>query len=294
MTWNLSRVLTAAMVVGFSCGGLATADEKDALAAIRKSLTLSATFDTGADADFAKGDKHIFTASTAERKDSQPGLPAGEIELAKGQGRRDGNALHFIKKSGKVVFYRAAGNVDYRKQDWSGTVSFWLSLDPQKDLGDWYCDPIQITEKAWNDAGLWVDFSKDDKPKHFRLGALADLKVWNPTNRDFEQMTAAERPVCVVTQPPFSRGKWTHVAFTFEKFNTGKPDGLAKLYLNGKLQGAVTGRNQVYSWDPEKAAIQMGMSYAGLYDDLSIFNRALSETEIQTLYTTDSRVAADE
>ncbi|MDB5334934.1 MAG: hypothetical protein JWN70_553 [Planctomycetaceae bacterium] len=291
MNWNPSHVLTTAIVVGLSCSSLATAQEKDPPPAIRQSLTLSATFDKGPDADFAKGDKHIYIASSAERKDSKPGLPAGEIEVAKGQGRHGSDALRFIKKSGKVVFYKAAGNVDYRKENWSGSASFWLSLDPQTDLGDWYCDPIQITEKAWNDAGLWVDFSKDDKPKHFRLGALADLKVWNPTNRDFEKMTAEERPVCVVTQPPFARGKWTHVAFTFEKFNTGKPDGVAKLYLNGKLQGAVTGRNQVYSWDPEKAAIQMGMSYVGLYDDLSIFNRALSEAEIQSLHTFEGRLA---
>ncbi len=291
MNWNLSHVLITAIVVGLSCSGLASAEEKDPVAAIRKSLTLSATFDTGTDADFAKGDKHIYTASSSERKDSKPELPAGEIALAKGQGRHGSDALHFIKKSSKVVFYKAAENVDYRKEDWSGTVSFWLSLDPQQDLGDWYCDPIQITEKAWNDAGLWVDFSKDDKPKHFRLGVLADLKVWNPTNRDFEKMTPAERPVYEVTQPPFSRGKWTHVVVAFEKFNTGKPDGVAKLYLNGKLQGAVTGRNQVYSWDPEKAAIQMGMSYVGLYDDLSIFNRALSDVEIQTVYTLEGRLA---
>lgn len=291
MNWNPSHVLTAAIIAGLSCSGLATAQEKDSLPAIRKSMTLSATFDTGADADFAKGDKHIYIASSAERKDSKSGLPAGEIEVAKGQGRHGSDALRFIKKSGKVAFYKAAGNIDYRKEDWSGTASFWLSLDPQTDLGDWYCDPIQITEKAWNDAGLWVDFSKDDRPKHFRLGVLADLKVWNPTNRDFEKMTAAERPVCVVTPPPFSRGKWTHVAFTFEKFNTGKPDGLAKLYLNGKLQGTVSGRNQVYSWNPEQAAIQIGMSYVGLYDELSIFNRALSEAEIQTLHAFEGRLA---
>jgi hypothetical protein len=282
MNSNTSCVL-AAMVVGFFFPGTGAAQESGSVDAIREALTFSASFDKGADADFAKGDKRIYTASSGQRKDPQPGLPAGEIDVAKGQGRHGGDALRFIQKSGKVAFYKAAKNVDYRPQDWSGTASFWLSLDPKVDLGDWYCDPIQITEKAWNDAALWVDFSKDEKPKHFRLGALADLKVWNPTNRDFDKMTAAERPVVVVTEPPFSRGKWTHVVVTFEKFNTGKPDGLAKLYLNGKLQGAVSGRNQVYSWDPDKAAIQIGMSYVGLYDDLALFNRALNEAEIKVL-----------
>jgi hypothetical protein len=285
MNSNLSCVLTMAVVIGLSFSSSAAAQESDSVTAARRALTFWSSFDHGADADFAKGDKRIYTSSSGERKDPQPGIPVGEIEVAKGQGRHGGNALRFIKKSNKVAFYKAAGNVDYRKQDWSGTASFWLSLDPQTDLGDWYCDPIQITEKTWNDAALWVDFSKDDKPKQFRLGVLADLKVWNPTNRDFEKMTPAERPVYSVTQPPFARGKWTNVVVTFEKFNTGKPDGLARIYLNGKLQGAVSDRNQVYSWDMDKAAIQIGMSYVGLYDDLALFNRALNETEIQTLYT---------
>lgn len=291
MNWNLSHVLTAALVIGLSSSGLATAQEKDSLAAIRKSLTLSANFDTGPDAEFAKGDKRLYTAASAERKESKPGLPAGEIEVAKGAGRHGSDALRFIKQSGKVIFYKAAGNVDYRRENWSGTVSFWLSLDPNKDLGNWYCDPIQITEKAWDNGALWVDFSKDEKPKHFRLGAFADQKVWNPTNRNFDNIPAAERPMYTVTEPPFGTGKWTHVAFTFENFNTSQPNGSAKLFLNGKLQGAVTGRNQLYTWDPEKAAIQLGMSYVGLYDDLSIFNRALSEAEIQTLHSFEGPLA---
>jgi hypothetical protein len=290
MNWSMLCALATAMAAALSWPNLAFAQKSDPLAAIRESLTFWASFDTGADADFAKGDKQIYFASSAARKDPKPGLPAGEIDVAKGQGRLGSDALRFIQKSDKVVFYKAAGNVDYRKQDWSGTASFWLSLDPQSDLGYWYCDPIQITEKAWNDAALWVDFSKDEKPKHFRLGALADLKVWNPTNRDFEKMTAAERPMYAVTQPPFGRGRWTQVVVTFENFNTGQPDGLAKLYLDGKLQGAVSGRNQMYSWDPEKAAIQIGMGYVGLYDDLALFDRALSASEIQALYTHEGRL----
>lgn len=291
MNANIVCVL-ASVFIGLSLCSTAAAQEGATLDKIREAVTLSASFNAGADADFAKGDKRIYTASSGERRDPQPGLPAGEIEVSKGQGRHGGDALRFIKQSGKVAFFKAAKNVDYRQQDWSGTVSFWLSLDPQLDLGNWYCDPIQITEKTWNDAAIWVDFSKDDKPKLFRLGVLADLKVWNPANQDFEKMPAAERPVVVVTEPPFGRGKWTHVAVTFENFNTGKPNGVAKLYLNGQPQGTVSGRNQLYSWDPEKAAIQLGMSYVGLYDDLALFNRALNEAEIKSLSTLQTPITA--
>jgi hypothetical protein len=293
MTSKLSRLLYGALLLSMSVSCPIMAAETDSLVDIRKAMTFAASFDKGTDADFAKGDHRIYTASNAQRKDFTAGLPSGEIELVAGQGRHGSDALRFIKRSDKVVFYKAGKNLDYRTQNWSGTASFWLSLDPQTDLGDWFCDPIQITEKAWNDAALWVDFSKDDKPKQFRLGALADLKVWNPTNRDIEKMPAAERPMCAVTQPPFARGQWTHVVITFENFNTGKADGLAKLYLNGKLVGEIAGRNQMYTWDPEKAAIQLGMVYVGLYDDLSLFNRALNESEVQTLYSAKGQLALD-
>lgn len=273
-----------AMNLGLTLSGTGFSQESQTLGPIRDSLTFSATFEKGLDADFSKGDRRIFVATSAERKDPKPGLPKDEFEIAKGQGRNGGNALRFIKKSNKVAFYKAAGNIDYRKEDWSGTISFWLNLDPQIDLGDWYCDPIQITEKTWNDGAIWVDFTKSDKPKHFRLGTLADLKAWNPQkNLDFDKLPPGEQPSVVLKRSPFARGQWTQITITFEHFNTGKPDGTASLYLDGKLQGTVSPRNQLYTWDPEKAAIQIGMGYVGLFDDLKIFNRALKEKEIQLL-----------
>jgi hypothetical protein len=266
------------------------ADEKDSVEALRKALTFAASFDAGLDADFARGDRKIYHASSVERKDPKPGLPAGEMEIAKGQGRHGGDALSFAKKSSKVAFYKALGNVDYHKENWSGTVSFWLNFDPRTDLGDWYCDPIQITEKAWNHAALWVDFSKDERPKLFRLGAFADMKVWNPDNRDYEKMSPAERPMVTAKEATFARGKWTHVAIAFEKFNTGRADGRAILYVDGKAQGEVSGRNQQFHWDLEKSAIQIGIAYVGLFDDLAIFDRALSATEIQALHQFKGRL----
>lgn len=293
MNHKLYSILTFAWCASLSCFGMAMAEDQPTMSAIRKSLTLSASFDESPHADFAKGDKQLYSATSAQRKEAQPGLPAGEIELAKGQGRNGGTALRFVKKSGKVIFYKAAGNVAYRPENWSGTVSFWLSLDPQKDLGDWYCDPIQITEKAWDNGALWVDFSKDDKPKHFRLGTFADHSIWNPTNRNFDSIPPAERPMFTVTEPRFSAGTWTHVAFTFENFNSSKPNGTAILYLNGKPEGSITGRNQQFTWSLDNAAIMLGMSYIGLYDDLSLFDRALSAAEIETLSKFEGRLSEE-
>ena len=253
---------------------------------LREALSFHASFDRGTEADFARGDRVLYTATSMKRDDARPGLPAG-VSIARGKGRH-GDALHFMKKTSAVIFYRAAKNVGYSPKNWSGTVSFWLSLDPEKDLQPGYTDPLQITERAWNDGALWVDFS-DKSPRHLRMGAFADLKVWNPQNRDFEKMTPEERPMFDAGKPPFGAGKWSHVAFTFEHFNTGHDDGVATLYLDGKRQGTVRGRTQTFTWDPDKAAVMLGLSFTGLFDELAIFDRALGEDEIREVFLAGGR-----
>jgi hypothetical protein len=257
-------------------------DRAPADAALAGALTLHASFDTGPDADLARGDNRIHTGEMLG-KNGKPGLLSGNVAIARGKGRR-GDALEFKKKEGLCVYYRAGKNVTYRKEGWSGTVSLWLSLDPDRDLEPGFCDPVQITERAWNDGAFFVDFTKDDSPRHFRLGAFADRKVWDPTAREWDSVPVAERPMVEVAKPPFARGKWTHVAWTFTGFNTGKDGGVARFYLDGKFQGELRGRRQTFTWDPEKAVIMLGLSYIGLMDELNIFERALDDAEIQQLY----------
>ena len=113
-------------------------------------------------------------------------------------------------------------------------MSFWLKVDPVNELDPGYVDPIQITPNTWNDASFFVDFNKDGNPRAFRLGAFADRAVWNPTKKEVPE---PQRPLVPAKSHPFSKDKWTHVAFTWERFNTGKKDGVAMLYLNGKKGG---------------------------------------------------------
>ncbi len=249
--------------------------------ALREALTFHASFDGGADADFAAGDRKAYTAVPNALKDPQPGLAAPEITVAKGEGKY-GDALRFAKKIRPTVFYRAEKNVAWAPDRFQGTCSFWLSLDPEKDLAPGYCDPIQITDKKWDDACLWVDFSKDEVPRHFRLGVFSDMKEWNPAGRKADAIPPAELPRVTVEKPPFGRGKWTHVAFTWEGFNTGKETGVARLYLNGDLQGEWKGK-RTFTWELMKSAIILGINYVGLFDDLALFSRALSADEVRAL-----------
>lgn len=278
--------LAAMLLISTPC----PAAEPD-LEGLRKALTFHASFDGQADADFARGDKKVYTAPAfANRKDAKAGLHRADVEIAKGKGKF-GDALRFGKNDKAVILFQGAKNMPYRDKDWSGSVSFWLSLDPDKDLAPGYCDPIQITDKKWDDSAFFVDFTKDDNPRHFRLGAYADFKLWNPKNRKFDDIPKAELPLSQeILKPPFARERWTHVAFTFKSFNTGKPDGVATLYMDGKPAGTIKDRVQTFTWDQERSVIMLGLSYIGLFDDLAIFDRALSDEEVGTIFKLDGGI----
>jgi hypothetical protein len=251
---------------------------------LRPALLLHASFDRGLDADFATGDAKLYTAASGDRRTAHPGLPdGGLVVLAKGEGRH-GDALHFTKKMKPVVFFRGDKNLGYTTNHWSGAASFWLRLDPDKDLEPGYCDPLQFVAQAWGEGNMFVEFSKDHTPRHFRYAILAVTRFWNPKNLGWEAIPEPERPMVPVHQAPFTREKWTHVAFTFGNVNSGKKDGWGKLYLNGESQGQFTGWENTFNWDVSQSAVTLGLNYVGWFDDLAIFKRPLTDREVRALY----------
>jgi hypothetical protein len=257
---------------------------------VRRALTFHASFDGQADADVARGDRRLYTASSFQRTDVKAGLHRADVEIAKGQGKY-GDALRFRTNDKAIIFFQAEQNIAYRPKDWSGTIAFWLSLDPDKDLKPGYCDPIQITDKKWDDSAFFVDFTKDDTPRHFRLGIYSDYKVWNPEGIKFDLLPAAAKPLSdEVARPPFARNKWTHVLFTFSGLNTGMAAGTGVLYLDGKPAARIRNRKLTLTWEPSRAVIMLGLSYIGLYDDLAIFDRALTAEEVELVYRLDGGV----
>jgi hypothetical protein len=73
---------------------------------------------------------------------------------------------------------------------------------------------------------------------------------------------------------------WTHVAVVYSNH-------LSSLYLNGALV-RVSPYSSSYSSYP---STQFGASYAGLLDEVAIYNRPLSSSEISTLYNDGASVA---
>lgn len=256
---------------------------------LKAALIFLASFDRGFDADYAHGDRLIYTAPSYSKLDAAVAdVVSPDIVIAKGQGRY-GDALQFRKKNTQAVFYRGAVNTNYRPRNWSGTVSFWLNLSPDTDLEPGYTDPLQLTDKAYNNAAIWVDFTRDDKPRHFRLGVFGDSAAWNKTSGPTDQNPFFNQRTVVVSRPPFARGQWTHVAVVFSGLGTDA-GGTAKLYLNGKLAGAADGIKEPFSWEPALATIRLGVNYVGLMDELSMYTRALTDAEVDALYQLEGGV----
>lgn len=275
---------TIGLVVGISLFGTAFAQQPvvDELAALKNSLYFHAPFDGGTDAKVARHDRSLYTAPNLKRESAQAGQHRDDVEIIEGDGKH-GDALRFRGKDKQVLFY-GGKNMDFRETDWQGTVSLWLRLTPDEDLKEGYSDPLQITDKAWNDASFFIDFDIDS-PRTFRLGVFSEYKFWNPTDVKWEDWPVADRPMIHVPRPPLQRDRWTHVAWTFRGINAadGK-NATCQFYLDGKLQGTLE-RPLKFQWDLERTAIMLGLDYVGDLDELMIFDRALTAAEVGRLTT---------
>ena len=262
----------------------------DVAGALASSLTFHASFDNGVDADRAAGDPLLYTAPSYEEQDqAEPGLGNPAVSVAEDAGRF-GHALRFAERNQHAVFYRADGNVGYSPESWSGTVSFWLRLDPATDLAPGFCDPIQITDAAYNDAAIWVDFTAEN-PRQFRLGVFGDVEVWNPDGLGPNDNPAFTERLAVVDDWPFAGDRWTHVAVTYA--GLGRPGAAATLYLDGeRVPGDADDVDEPFTWDVDRGAIRLGVNYTGLFDELSLFDRPLADDEVRALHALEGGVAA--
>jgi len=261
-------------------------------ASLSSALTFHASFDNGPDADFALGDKQLY--STTEQDVQKvatftPGLGEPALAIVAGQGKF-GAALAFTQENSHVVVYKAAQNVAYDPTLLRGTVSFWMNLDPAEIPGQ-YSDPLQLTDKDYSNACIWIDFTKNDNPSDLRLGFFGNQSEWDVTNRRGESSEFFWRLV-KVAEPPFTKGHWTHIAITWDGVNSA-PGGRARLYLNGEYQGASGRIAEQFTWDVANATIRLGMGhFVGLIDDLALFNRPLTPAEVVGLYALDQGVVA--
>lgn len=280
MTHHLSLFAIATFVAtGFDA--IARADEKaDAQTKLSKALTFYASFDKGLDADFSRGDKKCLVQQGKELVSAKFNE---EVKLAADAGRF-GGALHFPKKGNTRPSFKDDKVLGYNAKSWSASVSVWLRLDPDKDLDPGYCDPVQIVGNDSKKGFIFLEWSKDETPRYFRYAIRPLFHIWNPTNVQWADIPFDKRPMVQVAKAPFSREKWTHIVFTLENINDKSKAPSGKLFINGKLQGAIEKWDLTFDWDPAKVLLVLGASYVGYMDDLAVFDRPLTEVEVDRVY----------
>ena len=243
-------------------------------------LTMHASFDKGLDADFSRGDR---TCYVQQDQLLVPAKPNEDVKLSVDAGRF-GGALHFPTKGVTRPSFKDAGVLGYSAKSWSASVSAWLRLDPDKDLEPGYCDPLQIIGNDNKKGYIFLEWSKDETPRYFRYAIRPLFEIWNPTNVAWADIPFEKRPMVQVARAPFSREKWTHVVFTLENINDKSKPPVGKLYLNGKLQGSIEKWKMTFDWDPAKVLLVLGASYVGHMDDLAVFDRPLTDGEVDQIY----------
>lgn len=236
---------------------------------LKDALTFYASFDEGFTADYAKGDPVLYT-SLSQQNDSTVSVITGEeglvVQLV--DAGRYGGALRFSTDWNPVVFFNAENNVAYDAENWSGAFAFWLRIDPDAGLAEGYSDPFIITDKNWDNASLYVDFT-DTIPRHFRFAAFADHFSWNPEGLAWEDVSAEERPMIDLAEHPFAADLWTHVVLTFEHVNADAEAAHIQGYINGELAGSFE-RPIPITWDQERVMMMIGRHYAGDFDECQI------------------------
>ena len=192
-----------------------------------------------------------------------------------------GGSAYFDATYSNSLSY-SSENVGYTDHDWSGSVSFWLKVDPDSELPAGYSDPVIVSGPDWRDGSMFVDFDKS-QPRQFRFGFFPNMRAWNPEGKALADLPASQIPMIKFADHPFNSHAWTHVAWTFDAINSDGRDATVRLYLNGTLSGEIV-RPMKIDWDLEKIKIAVGVNYTGYLDELKVFDRALERDEILLLF----------
>ena len=252
----------------------------DQEAALRKAVTLYASFDEAVRADFGGGSLHFDARFTRGKgfvfaRDFKSDV----FRIARGRGVSGGalEATDVLSDNGRI-FFPAKGNLAYKKGGWGGSVSVWVNTDPNKLLKTTFCDPIQITQQGANNGGIWFDFN-NAKPRDLRMGVFPAVAAGQKPLAESDPRA----PMVRVPKIGFKSGTWHHVVLTWQSLDTGKKNARAVLYIDGKRIGEIAGRALAMDWDLDRTGIYVAVNYIGLLDELALFNRSLTAAEVALL-----------
>lgn len=277
MAINLSQLVLMLLLMLLLTGTLRAAEPN--ADALRKAVSFYASFDDAPQGDVGGGDRSLWTRSDHPTEKGQyvygKGFDAKVFRIAKDRGIQ-GGALECTGEPPRngMLFFPAQGKLAFKPGGWGGAISVWLY--PHKQTP--FCDPVYITQKRWNDGGIWFDFNKL-KQYDLRMGTFPALAKGQAA----PQETDPGLPWAWVKENALKVEAWNHVVLTWTNFDTGRKDGRSAIYVDGKLVGEVTGRDLAMKWDLEKTRIYLVYKYQGLVDELALFNRGLTAEEVSLL-----------
>ncbi len=249
---------------------------------LRESLRMHASFDTDFAADFSRGDPILyeFTNRAERQQGGRPAHPDAHLEIASDHGRFGGALVRSEARVGRLM-YRASDIIVPREGEYSGSVSVWLRTTPNEDLPAGYCDPVMILSDDFKKGALFIEWAPGEQ-RRFRYAIVPPNSRWNPEGRVWDEIPVAERPMVQPAATEFTRDRWVHVVFTFDRINAGR-EASGKLYLDGQPAGLISGWDLTFAWNPADIILALGWSYVGGIDDLAVFDRALGAKEVAFL-----------
>ncbi len=270
---------------------LAVCGEDSPRERLREALRMHASFDRDFAADFSRGDPTLyeFTNRAERQQGGRPARADAHLQIDPDQGRFGGSLVRAEARAGRLM-YRGGDIIVPREGTISGSVSVWLRTTPEADLPDGYCDPVMILSDDFKKGALFIEWSPGEQ-RRFRYGIVPPNARWNPTGRAWDEIPVSERPMVQPEAAEFSRERWVHVVFTFDRINAGR-EASGKLYLDGRPAGTISGWDLTFEWNTDDIILALGWSYVGGIDDLAVFDRALSEEDIAFLNTIAGGVGA--
>ena len=212
-------------------------------------------------------------------------------------------SLSQIPTNGLVGYWPFNGNADDESGNGNNGTVYGAQLTTDRcgnENSAYYFDGISNYISIKNSTTLcpqdftlsvWFRFTTDNQNSRFILSKSSDDFAGNSYCLRYESnqlQVQCDYSSSFGYYTNFNNGIWNHAAFTLDAISS-----ISTLYLNGKLvaNGIVSG-NTVYSADPllfgaESDFMVLYKFFAGSIDDILIYNRALSEEEILSLYNTN-------
>ena len=214
-------------------------------------------------------------------------LPPGLVALWSGDGKGGDSVGGNNMTMTDISFAKGMVGQSFSFNGMSSTIKIPASPSLDVGAGDGFTIMAWIKPTDVNGIHPMFEWPDDSKPVVFEIGL-------RPSENGvlMSCVTDADGGRFVLSHPGvLTAGIFQHIAYTYDK-----PSGIGTLYLNGvivaqrQLSGRVRTKGDllISHRDTNQGNWSSNRSFAGLMDEIAIYNRALSASEIQAVVTDQS------